>query len=75
MRDIKRKPNSSTTSSPSAFYRRMHEGLLIVLSAAGAFLLLSLVTYHRADPAWSHQVDNVKILNAGGRVGAWLSTL
>ncbi|OGT45633.1 MAG: cell division protein FtsK [Gammaproteobacteria bacterium RIFCSPHIGHO2_12_FULL_38_11] len=57
----------------SAFYRRLHEAFLIVLLSAGAFLLLSLVTYHRADPSWSHQVDTVKILNAGGRVGAWLS--
>lgn len=74
MRDSKRKL-SNTTAVPiaSAFYRRLHEALLIVVFSAGAFVLLSLLTYHRADPSWSHQVDNVKILNAGGRVGAWLS--
>lgn len=41
--------------------------------ATGLFILLSLVTYHRADPSWSHQVYNAKVLNAGGRVGAWIS--
>lgn len=44
-----------------------------MLLATGLFVLLSLITYHRADPSWSHQVDHVKVLNAGGRVGAWLS--
>lgn len=56
-----------------SLYRRLHEALLIMLLASGIFLLLSLLTYHRVDPSWSHQVDNAKILNAGGRVGAWLS--
>lgn len=51
----------------------MHEGLLLLVVTLGFFLLLSLVTYHRADPSWSHQVDQAAILNAGGRVGAWLS--
>ncbi|HLB57123.1 MAG TPA: DNA translocase FtsK 4TM domain-containing protein [Coxiellaceae bacterium] len=51
----------------------MHEGCLIVMLAAGLFILLSLVTYHRADPSWSHQVSNPIVLNAGGRVGAWIS--
>lgn len=71
--------NRRTSSSANegilsiALYRRLHEALLIVLLASGIFLLLSLLTYHRVDPSWSHQVDNAKILNAGGRVGAWLS--
>ena len=57
----------------SHLYHWMKEGLLILMAAAGIFLALSLVTYHRADPSWSHQVYQVKVLNAGGRVGAWLS--
>jgi len=75
MRDLKRKASTkeNTPTKHIALNRRLHEGCLIILLAAGFFLLLSLLTYHRADPSWSHQVDRVKILNAGGRVGAWLS--
>ena len=77
MRELKRKAIATKAANISVnhvtLYRRIHEGLLIVLLAAGFFVLLSLITYHRVDPSWSHQVDNVKILNAGGRVGAWLS--
>ena len=79
LRELKRKAIAAKAVNISVnhvtLYRRIHEGLLIVLLAAGFFVLLSLVTYHRVDPSWSHQVDNVKILNAGGRVGAWLSDL
>jgi len=78
LRELKRKAatvaaNANKKGMQISLYRRLHEGCLIVLLACGFFVLLSLVTYHRADPSWSHQVDNVKILNAGGRVGAWLS--
>jgi len=76
LRELKRKtlPSHRDNSvNHDLLFRRLHEGLLIVLVACGFFVLLSLVTYHRADPSWSHQVDNIKVLNAGGRVGAWLS--
>ena len=76
MRELKRKAIAAKANHSVkhvSLYRRLHEGCLIVMLATGFFVLLSLLTYHRADPSWSHQVDNVKILNAGGRVGAWLS--
>lgn len=80
MRELKRKAIAAAANRSNqsgikhvSLYRRLHEGCLIVLLAAGLFILLSLLTYHRADPSWSHQVDHVKVLNAGGRVGAWLS--
>ncbi|HEY7744635.1 MAG TPA: DNA translocase FtsK 4TM domain-containing protein [Burkholderiales bacterium] len=38
------------------------------------YLALSLYTYDRADPGWSHGgTEFGPIRNAGGRVGAWLS--
>jgi len=77
LRDLKRKTVTAKQAKNSAkqvsLYRRLHEGCLIVMLAAGLFILLSLVTYHRADPSWSHQVSNPIVLNAGGRVGAWIS--
>ncbi len=78
MRDAKRK-SATVAKQPvqsfltTAFYRRLHEGFLIVLTALGVFFLLSLATYHRIDPSFSHQIDQTRILNSGGRVGAWLS--
>ena len=79
MRDAKRKSIAATKQQSAqsflatAWYRRLHEGFLIALMAIGVFFLLSLATYHRVDPSWSHQIDQTKIINAGGRVGAWLS--
>ncbi len=76
LRELKRKAQSrrpNNSANHVVLVRRLHEGFLIVFAAMGFFLLISLLTYHRADPSWSHQVDNVKIHNAGGRVGAWLS--
>ena len=36
------------------------------------YVALSLFTYDRADPGWSHGLtDDGTIRNAGGRVGAW----
>jgi len=38
------------------------------------YVALSLSTYDRADPGWSHGVSEIgPIHNAGGRVGAWVS--
>jgi S-DNA-T family DNA segregation ATPase FtsK/SpoIIIE len=38
------------------------------------YVALSLLTYDRVDPGWSHGVSEIgPIRNAGGRVGAWLS--
>src|SRR5512134_123942 len=38
------------------------------------YVALSLSTYNRADPGWSHGVSEIgPIHNAGGRVGAWVS--
>jgi S-DNA-T family DNA segregation ATPase FtsK/SpoIIIE len=38
------------------------------------FLALSLFTYDRADPGWSHGLTEIgPIRNAGGRLGAWLA--
>ncbi len=54
---------------------RLREGVLIIAFAASFFLLLSLATYHRADPGWSHFVSVSHIANAGGKTGAFLSDL
>jgi len=47
----------------------------LLLIAAGLYLFLILVTYHRSDPGWSHSATEALTRNAGGAFGAWLSDL
>ncbi len=60
---------------PDRVLRLINEVRWIACGALGAYLLLVLATYHRADPGWSHAVHGAVIRNAGGRFGAWLSDL
>jgi S-DNA-T family DNA segregation ATPase FtsK/SpoIIIE len=53
--------------------RGLREGALLILSALAIFLLVSLASYHLADPGWSNSGEVVIIHNAGGLVGAWLA--
>lgn len=54
---------------------RLWEGLLILILCGSVFLFLSLGTYHRSDPGWSHLINATQVSNAGGRVGAWVADL
>ena len=54
---------------------RLSEGMLILIICASAFLLLSLGSYHRSDPGWSHLINATQVANSGGRVGAWMADL
>ncbi|MBL4647776.1 MAG: DNA translocase FtsK 4TM domain-containing protein, partial [Gammaproteobacteria bacterium] len=56
-------------------WRRLHEGLFILLAAFAIFFLLSLASYHNTDPGWSNTGDMTAIQNAGGRVGALFSDI
>ncbi|WP_232058634.1 DNA translocase FtsK [Aquicella lusitana] len=52
---------------------RLREGLFLVLVACAVFLLISLATYHAGDPGWSSTGVGSRVVNWGGRVGAWLA--
>jgi len=68
------KNNQTGESLVSHFHFRLREGFLILAFTFSAFLLLSLVSYNRADPSWSHYTTGVMVFhNSGGRVGAWLA--
>jgi len=47
----------------------------LLLASVGLFLALILWGYDHADPGWSHAVEVDKVLNPGGRFGAWLADL
>jgi len=51
----------------------LREGMLFILSALAAYLLLSLMSYHAQDPGWSHRGPTGQIQNYGGVVGAWFA--
>ncbi|GIZ13096.1 DNA translocase FtsK [Pseudomonas sp. NCCP-436] len=53
---------------------RLKEGALIALGALCLYLLMALLTYNVADPAWDNSVRVDRVLNAGGSIGAWLSS-
>ncbi|MGQ7958146.1 DNA translocase FtsK [Pseudomonas sp. SP16.1] len=68
---------NSTTQIPDwrqKLQYRLKEGALIALAALCLYLLMTLLTYNVADPAWDNSVQVERILNAGGSIGAWLSS-
>ena len=52
---------------------RVREGALFVFAALAVYLLMSLLSYDKNDPAWSHSSAATEIANIGGLVGAWLA--
>ncbi len=62
-----------TAGGSSAVIRRLQEGGMILTMAVAIFLLIALITYHRADPGWSTTAGSDHIANAGGRAGAWFA--
>lgn len=54
---------------------RLREGLFLVSVACAVFLLVSLLSYHNNDPGWSSTGLGHKVVNWGGRVGAWLADI
>ena len=53
--------------------RLIREAGLYVLVAVAVYLLISLWTYHAADPGWSHSGSSSLVENLGGRAGAWIA--
>ena len=55
--------------------QRVREGIFILSLALAVFLLLSLITFHRSDPSWSHTGVSNHVFNASGKVGAWFADI
>jgi len=55
--------------------RGLREGALLILGAVAVYLLVSLASYHPADPGWSSSGAATHIQNTGGLVGAWLADI
>lgn len=72
---MKQAQQNKLTRRPIAIQmgHRLREGILIVATALAVFLLVAFATYHSTDPGWSSTGVSNKILNWGGRVGAFLA--
>lgn len=52
---------------------RLREGLGVIVAAAGAYVLVSVFSYHPLDPSFNSSGPAVEVHNAGGIVGAYLA--
>ncbi|HYF58344.1 MAG TPA: DNA translocase FtsK 4TM domain-containing protein, partial [Burkholderiaceae bacterium] len=53
----------------------LREARWLLLCTLALFVALILLSYHKADPGWSHAVVSREVHNLGGRVGAWFADL
>ncbi|MDF1678252.1 MAG: DNA translocase FtsK 4TM domain-containing protein, partial [Legionellaceae bacterium] len=54
--------------------RRLYEGGFILVSTLALFVFFALMTYQPSDPGWFHTTKpGLMVLNAGGRVGAYVA--
>lgn len=54
---------------------RMKEVSFILLIALALYLFISLWTFSPEDPGWTNSKQTETIINAGGRAGAWFSSI
>ncbi|MGD8927143.1 MAG: DNA translocase FtsK 4TM domain-containing protein [Thioalkalispiraceae bacterium] len=72
------KRNKTLEKPPLADHlvRGIKEGTLLIFLFVAVYLLLTLVTYHAADPGWTHsgRADG-HVANLGGPFGAWFADI
>src|SRR5687768_6161783 len=62
-------PVSNSDAKPS----RVREGFGVLVAAAGAYVLVSVLSYHPLDPSFNASPGWHDVRNAGGVVGAYLA--
>ncbi|MDB5934743.1 MAG: cell division protein FtsK, partial [Massilia sp.] len=60
---------------PNRLVRLLSEARWFALAMLCLYLVIILLSYHKGDPGWSHDVVVAKVANLGGRAGAWLADL
>ena len=60
---------------PEKIVALLQEARWLALAGAAGYLLLILGGFDPADPGWSHAAPAERIINPGGRFGAWLADL
>ncbi|MBI3052930.1 MAG: DNA translocase FtsK 4TM domain-containing protein [Betaproteobacteria bacterium] len=70
----KARPNRSAENPlPPKIASLVRESWWLALVALALYLALILFTFDKADPGWSHSASVERIVNSGGRVGAWFA--
>jgi len=75
MRQAKRKQNRDPGKpllSPRV-KSGLRESVLFLLGVIALFLFISLVSFSPQDPGWSHSAGGDRIMNLGGRLGAYFA--
>ncbi|AJP48988.1 cell division protein FtsK [Rugosibacter aromaticivorans] len=67
----------STTSPPlpEKIALLVQEARWLLVGVCGVYLAIILWGFNPADPGWSHAATVDRVINPGGRMGAWLSDL
>ncbi|MBI2293565.1 MAG: DNA translocase FtsK 4TM domain-containing protein, partial [Betaproteobacteria bacterium] len=70
----KARPNRSAENPlPPKIASLVRESWWLALVALALYLALILFTFDKSDPGWSHSASVERIVNSGGRVGAWFA--
>ncbi len=69
-----RSPKEPKPEAVSVVDKRLREFGALVLLPAVVYLLICLLSYHPADPGWSHDGDASHVANVGGTLGAWIAS-
>lgn len=75
--NVRRPPPSTKKRKPLApkVALLLREARWLVAVGLALFLVVTLASYHPADPGWSHTGAGDGIANTGGAFGAWLADL
>lgn len=60
---------------PNRLVRLLSEARWIALAVVFLYFVMILISYDKGDPGWSHEVQVPKVVNLGGRAGAYLADL
>jgi S-DNA-T family DNA segregation ATPase FtsK/SpoIIIE len=58
---------------PEKIVALLNEARWLILAAAALYVGIVLWGFDRADPGWSHAAQVDRVINPGGRFGAWLA--
>jgi S-DNA-T family DNA segregation ATPase FtsK/SpoIIIE len=70
-----RNPAAPRQPLPNRLVRLLNEARWIAFCFAFLYFVMILLSYHKADPGWSHESLVPRVQNMGGKAGAWLSDL
>src|SRR3990172_1171214 len=68
-----RSNRSAENPLPPKIASLVRESWWLALVALALYLALILFTFDKSDPGWSHSASVERVVNSGGRLGAWFA--